>query len=246
MKIVIKTVILIAALGLLSSCSYMKKFKDRAKVINNYEKTALNLAKENRQLKAEINHLSFQIQELKTKNTFLALQLEKKNEVRPSRGIASISETKAPIISSTKEDDADLVKFEVYQWTPKQLLATAEGDFEKGNYEKAAQFFHAFLEKYPRHELIDDAILFQSGISAYESGQHYDWVITSMTRLMAEYPASRHFRGAKLWIALTYLKKGEKKQFFNTVEEFRKKYRNTPEWKILSNHYEDIVQKYKS
>ena len=29
------------------------------------------------------------------------------------------------------------------------------------------------------------------------------------------------------------------------VEEFRLKYRNTPEWKILSAHYEDITLKLK-
>ena len=45
---------------------------------------------------------------------------------------------------------------------------------------------------------------------------------------------------------MTHLKLGDEQAFFNTAEEFRKKYRNTPEWNILSGHYEKIVQKYKS
>jgi hypothetical protein len=39
------------------------------------------------------------------------------------------------------------------------------------------------------------------------------------------------------------MKLGEKKKFYATVEEFRKKYRNTNEWKILSSYYENIEEK---
>jgi len=39
------------------------------------------------------------------------------------------------------------------------------------------------------------------------------------------------------------MKLGEKQKFFATVEEFRKKYRNTNEWKILSTYYEKIEEK---
>jgi len=46
-------------------------------------------------------------------------------------------------------------------------------------------------------------------------------------------------------MALTYLQLGDDQKFFTTVEEFRKKYRNTEEWKVLSPHYEKIVQKFK-
>jgi outer membrane protein assembly factor BamD (BamD/ComL family) len=60
---------------------------------------------------------------------------------------------------------------------------------------------------------------------------------------MKQYPTSQYYRSAKLWVALTNLKLGEKKKFFATVEEFRKKYRNTNEWKILSNYYEKIEEK---
>ena len=43
----------------------------------------------------------------------------------------------------------------------------------------------------------------------------------------------------------TTLRKGEKKKFFNVVEEFRKKYRNTKEWELISGHYYEIYINFK-
>ena len=60
---------------------------------------------------------------------------------------------------------------------------------------------------------------------------------------MVKYPTSSYYRSAKLWVALTHMKLGDKQKFFATVEEFRKKYRNTNEWKILSAYYEKIEEK---
>ncbi len=60
---------------------------------------------------------------------------------------------------------------------------------------------------------------------------------------MSQYPTSKFFRSAKLWSSLTHLKMGNKDRFMATVEEFRKKYRNSPEWKILSKYYESIEEK---
>ena len=44
---------------------------------------------------------------------------------------------------------------------------------------------------------------------------------------------------------LVDLRKGEKKKFFNVVEEFRKKYRNTKEWELISGHYYEIYKNFK-
>ena len=68
---------------------------------------------------------------------------------------------------------------------------------EKKNYEKSAQFFKTFLIQYPTSEKIDDRFLFQAGIAAFESGQHYDWALSTMDRLVNDYPESKYFRGAK-------------------------------------------------
>ena len=98
---------------------------------------------------------------------------------------------------------------------------------------------------FPTHELVDDQVLFQAGVAAYESKKHYNWALAGLQRIIVEYPSSRFYRGAKLWTSLSHLKVGNKAAFFNIVEEFRKKYRNTKEWKILRSHYEEIVKKYK-
>ena len=62
---------------------------------------------------------------------------------------------------------------------------------------------------------------------------------------MKNHPKSDFYRGAKLWLALAQYNNGDHKKFLVTVEEFRLKYRNTEEWKILSRYYEDISYKIK-
>lgn len=226
--------LLIAILATGSGCELASRVEQRAYQINRYENVALSLSKQNRELEAEIARLKYEVQTLKAKNQFLQLQLdEKKPSARVPASIPSFS---------VKED---LVKFDVYKWKPDDLLAVAEKEFGK-DHERSAQFYQALSVYYPGHHKIDDKFLFKAGISAYESGKHPEWVLHNMQTLIEKYPASEFYRGAKLWSAMTYLNLGNEKAFFATAEEFRKKYRNTPEWKILSGHYEKIVQKYKS
>lgn len=67
-----------------------------------------------------------------------------------------------------------------------------------------------------------------------------------LSSLVKTYPRSQFYRGAKLWLALTQYNMGDQQKFLKTVEEFRLKYRNTDEWKILSKYYEDINYKVKN
>lgn len=221
----------------LVSCDYVDQVSERAREVQGYEKASLRLAKENRGLKAEINRLRYEIENLKSKNNFLQLKVQKMDGSTKSREVSSV----APVAPEN-----DLVRFSTYKWTPSQVLAIAENEFDKKNYEKAAQFFHSFAVNYPGHQDANDQFFYQAGVAAYESGDHDDWSLMHFEKLVENYPTSPYYRGAKLWMALTHLKQGEKEKFFNTVEEFRKKYRNTKEWKILSSHYEQIVQKYKN
>lgn len=231
-----KFILLLAATSLFSSCDLMDQIESKAVVINNYERTSLALAKDNRELKMEIERLRFEIQGLESTNNFLKVKLEDKKIEEKGRGLASV----APVAAQN-----DLVKYDIYKWSPNQILATAETSFRKKDFEKSAQFFHALAVHYPEHKEINDKYLFQAGVAAFESGEHPEWVIAHLDRLVKEYPASKYYRGARLWGALTHLQLGNSDQFFETVEEFRLKYRNTDEWKILSGHYEKIVQKYK-
>jgi len=217
-----------------SGCDLAHRFEERASVVNRYEVVALNLAKENRELKVQLGELRSELESIKSKNNYLALQLEKSG--KGDRAPASL----APVVPGN-----DLVKQKTYKWGPAELMAVAQKEFEKKNFEKSAQFFQTFTQNYPQHEALSDTVLFQAGIAAYESGKHADWVKYNMGRIIKDHPTSAHYRGAKLWLALAHLDEGDSKFFFGTVEEFRKKYRNTSEWDILSVHYEKMLQKYK-
>lgn len=225
---------------LLTSCDFIERVERKSAKINRYQNVAMTLAKQNRELELEIDRLKYEIQVLKSKKHYLQINLEKAKNA----GVKKSSRTIASIPKMSASDDK--VKFGVYKWTPSQMMAVAEKEFSKKNYEKSAQFFKSFLTHFPTHKNVDDRFLFQAGMAAFESGKHYDWTLDHFNKLVAEYPTSQYYRGAKLWMGLTYLKLGDNDKFFETVEEFRKKYRNTSEWKILSSHYEKIVQKYKS
>ena len=239
-----KSTILLAFIVLATGCSklsekvtYIKHLNHKAELINHYEKVSLNLAKRNRELEIELSEVKYELQKMKTQNSFLAMKEKEKEgetlESTPSRSIASIG----PV-------DKDFVEQKIYNWSPEQLVATADKEFEEKNYEKAAQFYQTLVLNFPSSSEVDERLLFQAGMAAFESDKH-DWTMNNLQMLVKKYPNSKYYRGAKLWMALTNLKLGKKKEFFNTVEEFRKKYRNTQEWAILSAHYENIMQKYK-
>ncbi len=229
----IKVTALLTLTFLFSSCEFSAHMDKKLKTVAGYEKAALSLSKENRALKAEIAKLKSEIQDLKIKNNFFALKLDEKSA---GRSIASVSTAVWP--------QNDLVKFDTYKWSPAQTLAMAHKEFSEKNYEKSAQFFKTFITQFPKDKKLNDHLYFQSGVAAYEAG-HYDWAKEYMEKIIKEYPKSKFYRGAKLWHSLVNLKEGNNDAFFASVEEFRKKYRNTEEWTILSKHYENIVDKYK-
>ncbi len=196
----------------------------------NYEKTSLLLAKENRELRAKLSDLTYKINELESKNKYFASQAQGKK-----RSIASVPQMNAD----------DLVNYEVYKWTPEKLLAIGEKEFHFKNYEKSAQFYNELLDRFPGHTLVNDRVLFGAGVANFETGKRFDWSEKHLARLVKLHPKSEFYRGAKLWLALSQYQQGDHKKFLATVEDFRLKYRNTEEWKILSRYYEDIHYKVK-
>lgn len=243
----------ILVLPLLASCSVdMQKIEQKAAMINHYEQVSLKLARENRELHAEVNRLEFEIEKLKQEKSYYETRAAAskgehgdhevakhddavKEETGHGRSIASVAPTKAPI--------KDYVEFKTYKWHADDLLKIADKEFKNKNYEKAAQYYTSLVNNYPTNKNISDEFYFKAGIAAFESGDHHDWTLSHFEALMAKYPTSQYYRSAKLWVALTHMKLGDKKKFYATVEEFRKKYRNTNEWKILSSYYEKIEEK---
>ncbi len=199
-----------------------------------YEKKALALAKENRLLQKKISDLQYEISQLESKNKYYVSQIEGKGS-KADRTIASVP----------KPSTNDLVNYEVYKWTPEKLLAIGEKEFHFKNYEKSAQFYDELITRFPEHKLVNDRVLFGAGVAAFETGKRYDWSEKYLARLIKDHPKSDFYRGAKLWLALSQYNQGDHQKFLVTVEEFRLKYRNTDEWKILSRYYEDISYKIK-
>jgi tetratricopeptide (TPR) repeat protein len=197
-----------------------------------FENKALSLAKENRLLNARMSDMQYTIAQLESKNKFLTAQA--KNGT-PSRTIASIP----------KSNTNDLVNYEIYKWSPEKLLAIGEKELHFKNYEKSAQFYNELIDRFPKHNVVSDRVLFGAGVAAFETGKRYDWSEKHLSHLVKNHPKSEFYRGAKLWLALAQYNQGEHQKFLATVEEFRLKYRNTEEWKILSRYYEDISYKVK-
>jgi len=204
-----------------------------------YERVSLHLARQNRILEAQISNLKYEISELQSKNKFLSANLN-------SDGITNKqNQSKRSIASIPKSHTEDLVNYEVYKWTPEKLLAIGEKELHHKNYEKSAQFYNELISRYPQHEIVSDRVLFGAGVASFETGKRYSWSEKYLERLVKDHPKSEFYRGAKLWLALAQYNQGENQKFIATVEEFRIKYRNTDEWKILSRYYEDISYKIK-
>ena len=223
-------ILFLAFFGL--SCERIGNIEKKIHSDAKYENAALSLARANRELDLEISRLKFEINSLKTKNEYLSSQL-KDQAPYAERVIASIAPLdplkKAPSLLGS------------YKWTPEKMLAVAEEEFNNKNYDKAAQFFYRFSELFPSDERINDLFFFQAGIASSESKHHRDRALDFLRNIIENYPKSEFYRGAKLWTALIRLENGDQQHFAKTLEEFRKKYRNTPEWKILSQHYEKYV-----
>lgn len=214
----------------LGQFGYWSEFKERAKTVHNYENRSLQLAKEVRLLKKENDSLKADISKLTLEKEHLAMKLTNK-----SRTIASIP----------KKSADDLVNFEVFKWSAEKLLGIGEKNLHFKKYEKSAQYYNQLIKAYPEHRLVNDRVLFEAGIAAYESEKHYGWAVNHFSKIVKKYPKSKLYRGAKLWLALSHYHQGDMDSFMHTVEEFRSKYRNTKEWKVLSKYYEDIAYKYK-
>jgi TolA-binding protein len=207
------------------------EFKEKAEVVHNYEYKSLELSKKLRIMSVENQNLMAQIARLKSEKEHLEMNM--------------VSERKRTIASIPSKSMNDLVNFELYKWSAEKLLGVGEQALHFKKFDKSAQFYHALIKNYPRHQSINDKVLFEAGIAAYESKQHYDWASKHFTKIVTKYPKSKFYRGAKLWLALSHFYSGDQEKFIATVDEFRSKYRNTKEWKVLSRYYEDLKYKYK-
>lgn len=236
MKNLIRPLFLLGLTTTFVGCNLVDRVESTAAYYNGLEDQVIVLTRTLQQKDIEIKRLEYEVKKLEEHSAYMELALNESGLKRPGRSIASIA-------SALPSGEDDLVRYEIYQWSPEQMRAIAHDEFKKKNYAKAAQFYKAMSFHYPDNPMVKtDEFLFQAGIAAFESGVYHHWVKEHLNELVSEHPTSKYFRGAKLWLGLNHLRLGDNKAFFETYEEFRTKYRNTPEWTILSAHHEKILQ----
>lgn len=199
---------------ILSGCSFPEGLKKSFQKQNAIEGAALNLAKENRQLRIRTIQLEAELRKVQTEPEL----------VRRSFATERLQKI---------EDN----------WRPDELLFVAEIEFEREDYEKAAHFYNGILKQFPKFEMIDDAFLFKAARSTYEGPKDLKKALETFEKIIKDYPKSIYFLQSKLWVNLIQYKIGNKKKFKDGIVEFQEKYQNTPEWKILEKNYEKIIKK---
>ncbi len=238
MKTFIVFSVSVAVLGIVFTTTDIgEKFKMQARHVGEYESKALQLARENIQLKAQLSDLQFKLQSIETEKNFLQIKLGQKMSTSKGRNIASFSPAD-PVAEK-------VVKQNVFKWSPKQLSMLGDHSFKTGDYVQASYYYNTLIQEYGKDSVVNDRIYYQAGFSAYKTSKYNNLAVRYLDSMIEKYPTSAFFRKAKLWRALAWLKEGKVESFYKTVEEFRLKYRNTNEWKILSGHYEEIREKFK-
>ena len=191
-----------------------------------YRNLSLSLAKRNRELRVQNNKMSFEIQELKAELVYLRGQKKSGKKWSQTHPIKN---------KFLKRKPAHI------EWSSEQAFLLAENEFKRKNYPKAFEYFQSFAQKYPQSKRINDRFLFRTGLSGFES-QQYEQAAWYFQQLINVHPKSKLYRSSKLWKGLSHLKMGNKEKFVEIAKEFKLKYQNTPEWKVLREHYENIIQ----
>jgi outer membrane protein assembly factor BamD (BamD/ComL family) len=203
-----------------------------------YYYKSLQLAKDVRLLKSQVSSKNFEIEQLKSKNQFYKVKLTA-YEKDKHRSIASINESALDELKT--KNYGKKVDFDIYKWSEYKLYTVGSNFFKKSNYEKSAHYFLTLLKHYPESKYINEDLLMTTGLSCYKSKKYFQEAIVVFDYLMKKYPKSKLRLQAKLWQGLSFFQLKQNREFVTIIEEFRKKYRNTKEWKILSNYYEKII-----
>ncbi len=206
-----------------------------------YYYKSLLFAKENTELKAQLSRMVHEVQKLKSKNHYLTLKLEEKNEIGQAslgRSLASFTPVRKLNLATS---DTDHVQYDIYKWGEYKLYTIANREYNLKNYDKASQFYVELINQYPDSDYLSESLLLKSAYSCYRTGKYYKQAINVLDLLLRRYPHSKHYKKAKLWRGLSYFHTGDFSEFHATVEEFRVKYRNAKEWEILRQYYEKII-----
>ena len=164
-----------------------------------------------RELRGEIERLSFELQQLRAQQKNLYVDLDGRLQAVESGGGSSASAAAAP-------DNAKLAYDKAFE-----LL-------KKGRYDQANVGFSQFLAKYPEHELAPNA-QYWLGESLYV-GQAFDKAADAFEGVLAKYPDSKKARDAMLKLGYTRLAQGQKDEARRLLQQVVTDYAGTTQAKL--------------
>ncbi len=132
-----------------------------------------------------------------------------------------VPESDKPTSSAPAEDPSALSEEKLYNY--------ARQAFEKGEYQKSREGFHALLQKYPKTANAD-SVLFWVGESYYREGR-YDSAILEYQTVIEKYPKGNKIADALLKQGFSFLMLGDKASARLILKELIAKYPKTEQAK---------------
>lgn len=163
-----------------------------------------------RELRGEIERMSFELQQLRSQQKNLYVDLDSRLQAIESNGGGG-SAVIAP-------DNAKLAYDQAFE-----LL-------KKGRYDQANVGFTQFLSKYPQHELAANA-QYWLGESLYV-GQSFAKAAEAFEGVLAQYPDSKKARDAMLKLGYTRLAQGQKDEARRLLQQVATDYAGTTQAKL--------------
>jgi len=157
-------------------------------------------------------------------------RLERHLNLEPLRTVgaednSSYSPPSAPQASDSKTPPAPVPAPDTAALSEDKLYNQARQAFEKGEYQKCRENFHALLQKYPKTSNADSA-LFWIGESYYREGR-YDSAILEYQTVIEKYPRGNKVTDALLKQGLAFFMLGDKASARLILKELIDKYPGT-------------------
>ena len=110
-----------------------------------------------------------------------------------------------------------------------ELYQSARDNFERREYEKAQQMWAEFVEKYPDHELVPNAVFWQG--ESYYQMREYARAVLKYQDVIDNYQESTKYRAALLKQGISFMRLGRVKAGKLLLQDVVDKYPNSPEAK---------------
>jgi tol-pal system protein YbgF len=122
--------------------------------------------------------------------------------------------------------------------TEEALYRSAKQAFDNADYEGAREQFEAFLKKYPKSQIADNA-QFWIGETYYRE-KWYEKAILEYQKVIENYPKGNKVQASLLKQGLAFFNLGDKSNSRLILKELVKKYPNSNEAKIARQKLKDI------